>query len=68
MDLGIKKTGEEGLRTVCRERKIRRWRQEVAGFFIFSLPEMTELETLMALFPKLLPAFKLNSESLENPK
>lgn len=35
MDLGIKKTGKEGLRTVCRERRTRRWRRGIAGLFYF---------------------------------
>lgn len=68
MDLGIKKTGKEGLRTVCRERKTRRWRKGIAGFFTFSLSELSALESSLALFPKLLPAPKLNNEILENPR
>lgn len=68
MDLGIKKTGKGVLRTVRRERKTRSWRKGIAGFFIVNLPEITASESSLALFPKLLPAFKLNNESLEKPK
>lgn len=39
----------------------------IAGFFIFSLPEMSALESPLALCPKLLPACNSNNESLENP-
>lgn len=67
MDLRINKTGK-GFKTVCRERKTRRWMKGIAGFFIFSLPELTALESPLALFPKLLSAFELNNESLENPR
>lgn len=68
MDLGINRTGKEGLRTVYRERKARRWMKGIAGFFIFSLPEMSALESSLALCAKLLPACNLNNESLENPR
>lgn len=41
---------------------------EDTQLFIFNLLEMTALGFSLALFPKLLPAFKLSNESLENPK